>query len=285
MQLISCEGITDFSDTLTKGKIVIICDNAFHAGGTVYPESPNLRLTVLSEEWEPKDREPFGLVRPDNGTDFRLDVIADTVSFWKKCGYAFVPKEHPEWVTEIVSIRKGEWLPKRNDYACGYSSKTGISSSWHLCDMLHDFTEEKRGDSTNHYFPSAKQRDTFISQHKKESRELYGSEKFKQITDFFTHFPCELGSGQLNRVYDIIFTHKKEEPKGTKNVYTIGNKYFIKDDKVCFQRIVLKRDSENYTDETDVRYNAPSGKIFLGADEYDIIINKKTGDLELAKLK
>lgn len=247
-RFISCESLSDFSDTLNAKTVVVICNKAFHAGGTVPKTNPSYsRQEILREEWIPRKGESFGLVRPDNSIEFGFySTTQTTASIWRDRGYVFVPIEHPEWAEEIVQIRKGEWGPKPDDMVFTHPKNTGLSEGRYITGKY--FID--RWCHTHYAFPTEKQKTTFISQQKKEKSVTFQNET--TLSEIFTSMfekrvkPSREELREMNRKIKSFF----------ETIVPLNDARIEMIYQVLFTSLGdgLKRDSEGYTDETDVRY-------------------------------
>lgn len=119
------------------------------------PEPSYSRAQVLCELWEP------------TGQCFRIPLGNDILNYDSAWGYStrslraggdvFAPSH--ELAEEIVQIREGKWLPKKDDEVYSCNENLIISPHfWNGGSARHDFVKG----STHLNFPSAKQRDAFI---------------------------------------------------------------------------------------------------------------------------
>lgn len=129
------------------------------------PEPSYSRAQVLCEKYEPITGETCFGISATNRIIIYENLSIASHEATKKLGYVFAPSK--ELAEEIVQIRLGKWLPKKGDDCFPYSSRTK-QRYWEHINVCEDFTEDKRFEQTTHYFPCAKQRDTFIEKQKEK---------------------------------------------------------------------------------------------------------------------
>ena len=138
----------------------------FDSVKVVDPQPSYNRATVLQELWEPTSTKIYCIDRENNiGNQYKVTppVSAETLEYIQ--GLVFAPTK--ELAEEIVSIRKGEWLPKKGDKFV-WCTKSLFFNERFICEggAVTDFRNK-----SDYHFPSPQQRDAFIEKNKPKEKE------------------------------------------------------------------------------------------------------------------
>lgn len=129
------------------------------------PEPAYSRQEVLSELWQPKNVDFYAI---SCGNVITKHPYLVTSELYKESfiisGHVFAPTE--ELALEIRAVREGKWLPEKGD-----KFVRAWKNGWTNSDDINTAGYSFGSNNSESYFPSLKQRDTFIAKNKPKEKD------------------------------------------------------------------------------------------------------------------